>query len=124
VRLARSRLLPRIAVAVLAIALLGAACSSDDAESVQPTPEPQTLEQYFSGLQALFDTYETRTDAASEQFQNQFSGATDAESAIEQALEVFPQLMAVIQPILGDLVDGLAATNPPDGSRVGSRRPA
>ena len=78
----------------------------------------------LAGARAVLLDSRAELEAREAKVVEKTAARAELEVAIEQALEVFPQLMAVIQPILGDLVDGLAATNPPDGSRVGSRRPA
>ena len=62
----------------------------------------------------LFGEFESRSDAVGERFSEQLDGGGGSLSeALERALTVLPAMLAEIQPIAGDLVEGLEAIEPP-----------
>lgn len=76
--------------------------------------ETLTMEQYFARIELLFGEFEGRSDLAGERFTAQLDGGGESLSeALELALSSLPELVAAMQPIAGDLVEGLEAIEPP-----------
>ena len=96
-----------LALLLLPLAAIAACSGGDDQEAL-------TLEEYFPRLETLFGEFESRSDAVGERFSDQLDGGGgNLSEALERALTVLPELLAEIQPIAGDLVDGLEAIEPP-----------
>ena len=96
-----------LALLLLPLAALAACTGGDDREAL-------TLEEYFPRLEMLFGEFESRSDAVGERFSEQLDGGGGSLSeALERALTVLPAMLAEIQPIAGDLVEGLEAIEPP-----------
>ena len=88
----------RAAALLLATSVLSGACSSDS--------DPLTLEEYFAELEAI------DADADSE-FEAMFANFPEDPFADEADLEVFKDVVVGFPRIVGDLVDGVNALDPP-----------
>ena len=100
----------KLSVLGLAPALiwLAAACGGDS------KPEPVSLAEYFSQIDAIFKEQEQRSEVIGEGLNDRLNlEAVSIEEALEAAAEVLPQLFSEIEPVFQDAIDALDRIEPP-----------
>lgn len=101
--------MPKVSVLGLAPILiwLVAACGGDG-------PEPVSLDEDFSQIDAIFKEQERRSEVIGEAFNDRLNiDAASVEEALEAAAELLPELFDEIRPVFEDAIKALSEIEPP-----------